>query len=125
MKKFQSLAFGGPQVFDCWSKFLFEGRFWFLMRRYSPVDLAGNVNMIEKLVLGGTGTGDTFVAPYNYKDPISSKVYQNRPRLELCPEPGKGRSLQRSPKSPIAGFYGNITLQRISVMSEKDIYNFI
>ena len=28
------------------------------MRLYSPVDLAGNVNMIEKLVLGGTGTGD-------------------------------------------------------------------
>ena len=25
------------------------------MRRYSSVDLAGNVNMIEKLVLGGTG----------------------------------------------------------------------
>ena len=28
------------------------------MRLYSPVDLAGNVNMIEKLVLGRTGTGD-------------------------------------------------------------------
>ena len=28
------------------------------MRLYSPVDLTGNVNMIEKLVLGGTGTGD-------------------------------------------------------------------
>ena len=28
------------------------------MRFYSPVDLAGNVNMIGKLVLGGTGTGD-------------------------------------------------------------------
>ena len=28
------------------------------MRRYSPVDLAGNVNMIEKLVFGGTETGD-------------------------------------------------------------------
>ena len=27
------------------------------MRLYSPVDLTGNVNMIEKLVLGGTGTG--------------------------------------------------------------------
>ena len=25
------------------------------MRLYSPVDLTGNVNMIEKLVLGGTG----------------------------------------------------------------------
>ena len=25
---------------------------------YSLVDLTGNVNMIEKLVLGGTGTGD-------------------------------------------------------------------
>ena len=34
--------------------------FWrsILMRLYSPVDLTGNVNMIEKLVLGGTGTGD-------------------------------------------------------------------
>ena len=29
-----------------------------LMRLYSPVDLTGDVNMIEKLVLGGTGTGD-------------------------------------------------------------------
>ena len=29
-----------------------------LMRLYSPVDLTGNVKMIEKLVLGGTGTGD-------------------------------------------------------------------
>ena len=28
------------------------------MRLYSPVDLAGNVNMIEKLVLSGTGNGD-------------------------------------------------------------------
>ena len=28
------------------------------MRLYSPVDLTSNVNMIEKLVLGGTGTGD-------------------------------------------------------------------
>ena len=27
------------------------------MRLYSSVDLTGNVNMIEKLVLGGTGTG--------------------------------------------------------------------
>ena len=28
------------------------------MRLYSPVDLTGNMNMIEKLVLCGTGTGD-------------------------------------------------------------------
>ena len=28
------------------------------MRLYSPADLTGNVIMIEKLVLGGTGTGD-------------------------------------------------------------------
>ena len=28
------------------------------MRLYTPVDLTGNVDMIEKLVLGGTGTGD-------------------------------------------------------------------
>ena len=28
------------------------------MRLYSPVDLTGNGNIIEKLVLGGTGTGD-------------------------------------------------------------------
>ena len=27
------------------------------MRLYFPVDLTGNVNMIEKLALGGTGTG--------------------------------------------------------------------
>ena len=29
-----------------------------LMRLYSPVDLTGNINMIEKLVFGGTGTRD-------------------------------------------------------------------
>ena len=28
------------------------------MRLHSPVDLTGNVKLIEKLVLGGTGTGD-------------------------------------------------------------------
>ena len=28
------------------------------MRLYPPVNLTGNVSMIEKLVLGGTGTGD-------------------------------------------------------------------
>ena len=28
------------------------------MRLYSPVDLTGSVNMFEKLVMGGTGTGD-------------------------------------------------------------------
>ena len=28
------------------------------MQLYSPVDWTGNVNMIEKLVLGGTWTGD-------------------------------------------------------------------
>ena len=28
------------------------------MRFYSPVDLTGNMNMIENLVLGATGTGD-------------------------------------------------------------------
>ena len=28
------------------------------MRLYSSVKLTGNMNMIEKLVLGGTGTGD-------------------------------------------------------------------
>ena len=31
------------------------------MRLYSPVDSTGDVNMIEKLVLGGTGTGDLLV----------------------------------------------------------------
>ena len=31
------------------------------MRLYSPVDLTGNVNEIEKLVLGGTGTGDLLI----------------------------------------------------------------
>ena len=29
------------------------------MRLYSPVDLTGDMNMIEKLVLGGTGTGES------------------------------------------------------------------
>ena len=29
-----------------------------MMQIYSPGDLTGNVNMIEKLVLGGTGTRD-------------------------------------------------------------------
>ena len=62
-----------------------------------------------------------FIAPYNYKDPISSKIYQNRQRLRLCPEPGKG-AYSAPPKSPIAGFYGNITLQKILLMSEKVIY---
>ena len=75
MKKFQSLAFDTPQVYpavypvypasiprkytpqDCRSD-LVSVRRSILMQRYSPVDLAGNVNMIEKLVLGGTGTGD-------------------------------------------------------------------
>ena len=34
------------------------------MQLYSLVDLTGNVNMIEKLVLGGTGTGDLlFLSP--------------------------------------------------------------
>ena len=28
------------------------------MQLYSPVDSTGNLNMIEKLVLGGTETGD-------------------------------------------------------------------
>ena len=28
------------------------------MQLYSPVNLTGNVNMIEKLILGGTETGD-------------------------------------------------------------------
>ena len=35
--------------------------FWsrmILMRLYSPVDLTGNINMIEKLVVVGAGTGD-------------------------------------------------------------------
>ena len=62
-----------------------------------------------------------FIAPYNYKDPISSKIYQNRQRLGLCPEPGK-EAYKAPPKSPIAGFNGNITLQRILLMSEKVIY---
>ena len=42
----KSLVFDTPQVYST---------FW---RLYSPVDLTGNVNMIEKLVLAGTGTGD-------------------------------------------------------------------
>ena len=31
------------------------------MRLYSPVDLTGNVNKIEKLVLGGTETEDLLI----------------------------------------------------------------
>ena len=31
------------------------------MRLYSPVDLPGNVNMIEKIVLTGIGTGDLLI----------------------------------------------------------------
>ena len=64
MKKFQSLAFDTPQVFDCRSEFLFRRSI--LMRLYSPIDCLidwliagnGNVNRIEKLVLSRTGTGD-------------------------------------------------------------------
>ena len=63
-----------------------------------------------------------FIAPYNYKDPISSKFYKIRQRLGLCPEPGK-EAYSAPPRSPIAGFYGNITLQRILLMSEKVIYS--
>ena len=48
-------------------------------------------------------------------------LYQNRQRLGLCPEPGK-EAYNAPPKSPIAGFHGNITLQRILLMSEKGIY---
>ena len=62
-----------------------------------------------------------FIALYYYKDLISSKIYQNRQHLGLCPEPGK-EDYSAPPKSPIAGFYGNITLQRILLMSEKVIY---
>ena len=62
-----------------------------------------------------------FIVPYNYKDPISSKIYQNRQRLGFCPEPGK-EAYNAPPKSPISGFYWNITLQRILLMSEKVIY---
>ena len=40
---------------------------------------------------------------YTYKDPISSKIYQNRQRLGLCPEPGK-EAYNAPPKSPTAGF---------------------
>ena len=47
----QSLVFDTPQVFD----FLKVDSDAALL---PPVDLTGNVNMIEKLVLGGTGIGD-------------------------------------------------------------------
>ena len=43
-------VFDTPQVFDFLKSIL--------MRFYSPIDLTGNMNMIEKLVLGGTGIGD-------------------------------------------------------------------
>ena len=49
------------------------------MRLYSPVDLTGNVNMIEKLVLGGTGTGDLpILSPtchqYNFSNFVSKHI---------------------------------------------------
>ena len=41
------------------------------MRLYSPVDLTGNVNMIKKLVLGGTGTGDLpILSPVDWLDSL-------------------------------------------------------
>ena len=48
-----SLVFDTPRAID-----LGPIRMSILIRRYSPVDLTGNVNMIENFVLGGTGTGD-------------------------------------------------------------------
>ena len=45
------------------------------MRLYSPVDLTGNVNMIEKLVLGGTGTGDLPILIYSF---IHANIKVNR-----------------------------------------------
>ena len=59
--------FNGIKTFLCYLKskvyYLIPRKystFWrsILMRLHSPVDLTGNLNMIEKLVLGGTGTGD-------------------------------------------------------------------
>ena len=59
--------FGARTIFDDDLRLLllifrlkYSVTFWrsILMGLYSPVDLTGNVNMIEKLVLGGTGTGD-------------------------------------------------------------------
>ena len=57
--------------------------FWrsILMWLYFPVDLTGNVNMIEKLVLGGTRTGDL---------PISRSSVQ---RANLCAIPSRYKRL--------------------------------
>ena len=52
--------------------------FWrsILMRLHSSVDLTGNVNMIEKFVLGGTGTGDLqILSPTRW--PLSHQFTQN------------------------------------------------
>ena len=55
-----------------------------LMRLHSPVDLTGNVNMIEKLVLGGTGTGDLpILSPTGTPLPHSRGIFlENRLEAE-------------------------------------------
>ena len=45
------------------------------MRLYSPVDSNGNVNMIEKLVLGGTGAGAPMGESYAHN---SSRSWHHR-----------------------------------------------
>ena len=49
------------------------------MQLYSPVDITGNVNMIEKLVLTGTGTGDLPILsltcqPLHHQDTLYNNV---------------------------------------------------
>ena len=44
------------------------------MRLHSLVDLTGNVNMIEKLVLGGTGTRDTDPQPLRHQVTLNFKA---------------------------------------------------
>ena len=44
------------------------------MRLYSPVDLTGNVNMIEKLVLGGKKEGGLNPSPASPRYPVTWMV---------------------------------------------------
>ena len=50
------------------------------MRLYSPVEITGNVNMIEKIVLGGTGTGDLPI-PSSTREPVRHQVTLSCPSL--------------------------------------------
>ena len=58
-----------------------------LMRIYSPVDLTGNMNMIEKLFLGGTGTRDLPIIslmhwPLRHQDTLFNSMLKKKKRLQ-------------------------------------------